>query len=199
MPDASAPFPAAQPADARAGGPAQDGVAPPLALPGAVEAALIRQRRLRAGVPDDAPTVGLALSGGGVRSATFGLGLLRGLAQRGQLKRIDYLSTVSGGGYIGAMFGRLAALVGIEAAERLLAANESPVLAWLRRNGRYLTPAGSHDVATAAVTYLRAFLAIHGEFAAVSLPFALAVIAPHLLHTVAVLQVDGVGAASAHA
>lgn len=202
MPAAPAPAPDADGAGAPSGGTGAVPVlppAPPLALPGAVEAALVRQRRLRAGVPDDAPTVGLALSGGGVRSATFGLGLLRGLAQRGQLKRIDYLSTVSGGGYIGAMFGRLAALVGIDAAERLLAANDSPVLAWLRRNGRYLTPAGSHDVATAAVTYLRAFLAIHGEFAAVSLPFALGVIAPHLLHTIAVLQEDGVGAASAHA
>jgi predicted acylesterase/phospholipase RssA len=117
MPAASAPSSAADGAAGAAG-------APPLALPGAVEAALLRQRRLCAGVAEDAPTVGLALSGGGVRSATFGLGLLRGLAQRGQLLRIDYLSTVSGGGYIGAMFGRLAALVGIAAAERLLAAND---------------------------------------------------------------------------
>ncbi len=45
--------------------------------------------------------VGLALSGGGIRSATFNLGLLEALEQRGVLKRIDYLSTVSGGGYIG--------------------------------------------------------------------------------------------------
>ena len=189
---------ASEPTSAADGAPGADG-APPPALPGAVEAALLRQRRLTAGVPDDAPTVGLALSGGGVRSATFGLGLLRGLAQRGQLRRVDYLSTVSGGGYIGAMFGRLVALVGIEAAQRLLAANESPVLAWLRRNGRYLTPSGSRDIGIAIVTYLRAFLAIHGEFAAVSVPFALGVIAPHLLHSVAVLQVDGLGAASAAA
>ncbi len=45
---------------------------------------------------------GLALSGGGIRSATFGLGVLQGLATQGWLRRIDYLSTVSGGGYIGA-------------------------------------------------------------------------------------------------
>ena len=119
---------ASEPTSAADGAPGAVG-APPPALPGAVEAALLRQRRLAAGVPEDAPTVGLALSGGGVRSATFGLGLLRGLAQRGQLRRVDYLSTVSGGGYIGAMFGRLVALVGIDAAQRLLAANESPVLA----------------------------------------------------------------------
>lgn len=46
--------------------------------------------------------VGLAFSGGGIRSATFGLGVLEGLKPFGLLKKIDYLSTVSGGGYIGA-------------------------------------------------------------------------------------------------
>jgi len=45
--------------------------------------------------------VGLALSGGGIRSATFSLGVMQALAQRGLLKKVDYLSTVSGGGYIG--------------------------------------------------------------------------------------------------
>jgi hypothetical protein len=45
--------------------------------------------------------VGLALSGGGIRSATFSLGIMQAFASRGLLKRIDYLSTVSGGGYIG--------------------------------------------------------------------------------------------------
>ncbi|HEV3080370.1 MAG TPA: patatin-like phospholipase family protein [Gemmataceae bacterium] len=44
---------------------------------------------------------GLALSGGGIRSATFALGVLQGLASFGLLRRFDYLSTVSGGGYIG--------------------------------------------------------------------------------------------------
>ncbi len=46
--------------------------------------------------------VGLAFSGGGIRSATFGLGVLESLRRCGFLKRVDYLSTVSGGGYIGA-------------------------------------------------------------------------------------------------
>jgi hypothetical protein len=44
---------------------------------------------------------GLALSGGGIRSATFSLGLLQGMADRNILPYIDILSTVSGGGYIG--------------------------------------------------------------------------------------------------
>src|SRR5262245_31368350 len=46
-------------------------------------------------------TVGLALSGGGIRSATVSLGIVQKLAGAGFLKHVDYLSTVSGGGYIG--------------------------------------------------------------------------------------------------
>jgi hypothetical protein len=45
--------------------------------------------------------VGLALSGGGIRSATFNLGLLQGLYDLKALRIFDYLSTVSGGGYLG--------------------------------------------------------------------------------------------------
>src|ERR1041385_4400589 len=43
----------------------------------------------------------LCLSGGGIRSAIFGLGILQGLARHGLLRSFDYLSTVSGGGYVG--------------------------------------------------------------------------------------------------
>jgi Patatin-like phospholipase len=43
----------------------------------------------------------LCLSGGGIRSATFNLGILQGLARHGLLDKFDYLSTVSGGGFIG--------------------------------------------------------------------------------------------------
>jgi hypothetical protein len=43
----------------------------------------------------------LCVSGGGIRSATFALGVIQGLASAGILKRFDYLSTVSGGGFIG--------------------------------------------------------------------------------------------------
>ena len=47
------------------------------------------------------PTIGLAISGGGIRSASFALGVLQALVKNKLLDRIDYLSTVSGGGYIG--------------------------------------------------------------------------------------------------
>ena len=43
----------------------------------------------------------LALSGGGIRSASFCLGVLQVLAKGDKLEKIDYLSTVSGGGYLG--------------------------------------------------------------------------------------------------
>lgn len=45
--------------------------------------------------------VALCLSGGGIRSATFGLGIIQGLAKLKLLEKLDCLSTVSGGGYIG--------------------------------------------------------------------------------------------------
>jgi hypothetical protein len=47
------------------------------------------------------PLSALCLSGGGIRSATFSLGVLQGLAREGLLGQFHYLSTVSGGGYIG--------------------------------------------------------------------------------------------------
>jgi|GEM_PF-437022 len=45
--------------------------------------------------------IGLAFSGGGIRSATFNLGVLEALKEISLLRFVDYLSTVSGGGYIG--------------------------------------------------------------------------------------------------
>jgi hypothetical protein len=45
--------------------------------------------------------IGLALSGGGIRSASFAMGVMQGFEARGVMKAFDYLSTVSGGGYIG--------------------------------------------------------------------------------------------------
>ena len=47
------------------------------------------------------PLHALCLSGGGIRSATFNLGVMQGLAKAGILEKFHYLSTVSGGGYIG--------------------------------------------------------------------------------------------------
>lgn len=72
----------------------------------------IKERRRQRGAPssqdeNDAyqwarknKLAGLCLSGGGIRSATFNLGILQGLAGLGILGQFDYLSSVSGGGYI---------------------------------------------------------------------------------------------------
>ncbi|MFN3565629.1 MAG: patatin-like phospholipase family protein, partial [Burkholderiaceae bacterium] len=57
-------------------------------------------------LPPEHP-VGLAFSGGGIRSATFSLGLAQALAAKKLFPQIDYLSTVSGGGYTGAFLGSL--------------------------------------------------------------------------------------------
>jgi len=66
------------------------------------EAASQLLQNLQSGVSEEGPyTVGLALSGGGIRSATVSLGILQRLAGAGLLRHVDYLSTVSGGGYIG--------------------------------------------------------------------------------------------------
>lgn len=67
------------------------------------EAERIAARREAIGAPaaDTQPIVGLALSGGGIRSATFSLGLVQGMARAETLERVDLLSTVSGGGYTG--------------------------------------------------------------------------------------------------
>jgi hypothetical protein len=50
---------------------------------------------------DERHFVGLALSGGGIRSAMFNLGILQSLYRDGLLRYVDYLATVSGGSYIG--------------------------------------------------------------------------------------------------
>ena len=133
----------------------------------------------------------LALSGGGIRSATFCLGVLQSLAQTadpGQsppqaeaparrwplLAQFDFLSTVSGGGYIGGFFsslfvrGRLSGVANeseLDTTQRAYEAlKEEPpgrihrdtnyaatrpgrtALAWLRDNGRYMAPSGSGDL-----------------------------------------------------
>lgn len=59
--------------------------------------------------------IGLAFSGGGIRSATYCLGITQVLARRGLLPQFDYLSTVSGGGYFGSF---LSAYLGTGALEK---------------------------------------------------------------------------------
>jgi hypothetical protein len=53
-------------------------------------------------LPPEDKRAALCLSGGGIRSASFALGVLQALAGKELLGRFHYLSTVSGGGYIAA-------------------------------------------------------------------------------------------------
>lgn len=64
------------------------------------ERLLLKQRSKKIGQQDE-NHIGLALSGGGIRSASFSLGFMQALARYDAFRHIDYLSTVSGGGYIG--------------------------------------------------------------------------------------------------
>jgi hypothetical protein len=50
---------------------------------------------------DEEARTALCISGGGIRTATFALGIIQGLAGARILDKFHYLSTVSGGGYIG--------------------------------------------------------------------------------------------------
>jgi hypothetical protein len=56
------------------------------------------------GKASDEDHFSICFSGGGIRSAAFNLGVLQALAEKKKLAKIDYLSTVSGGGYIGSWF-----------------------------------------------------------------------------------------------
>jgi hypothetical protein len=102
----------------------------------------------------------LCLSGGGIRSASFSLGVIQALARAGLLARFDYLSTVSGGGFTGSWLSMLIKQTGsASAAEAALAkSSAAPAVAALREYTDYLSPQGglfSADTWTGIVLYLR--------------------------------------------
>ena len=114
--------------------------------------------------PPDAPRVGMALSGGGIRSATFCLGVFQALAREKLIGKIDLLSTVSGGGYFGSFLGGLFQReqpLGVKTVEAKLADSNSWPVRWLRENGRYMSPNGAGDVWLAAAVMLRNWVAVH--------------------------------------
>lgn len=102
-------------------------------------------------LPHGTDAIGLAISGGGIRSATFSLGILQALACRGILKHLDYLSTVSGGGYIGSWLASWIQREQVNSAPdqkfqsvvselQGKGAEEAPEIAFLRMYSNYLTP-----------------------------------------------------------
>ena len=58
----------------------------------------------RIGKKRDDSLTGLGISGGGIRSASFGLGVLQALDRNNEIEKLDYLSSVSGGGYVSSSF-----------------------------------------------------------------------------------------------
>jgi hypothetical protein len=112
--------------------------------------------------------LGLAFSGGGIRSATFNLGILQGLARFRLLPRIDYLSTVSGGGYIGSWLATWLKRRGLQTVEKSLGRmteearkHEPDEIQFLRQYSNYLTPRLgllNADSLTTAAIYVRNLL-----------------------------------------
>ena len=101
---------------------------------------ILRQRRAKIMGEDFAEVLednrfGIALSGGGIRSATINLGILKTLQKFGVLKQADYLSTVSGGGYTGAY---IQATTREEGQQGKLFAAEH--IDYMRSHGEYLFP-----------------------------------------------------------
>lgn len=81
---------------------------------------------------------GIALSGGGIRSATINLGILDILNRIGLLTRADYLSTVSGGGFLGSFVH--AKLREMASKEKVASIFSEKEISHFREHGDYLTP-----------------------------------------------------------
>ena len=129
-----------------------------------------RQARLNVTLtrrPEDS-LIGLAFSGGGIRSATFNLGVIQGLAKSKLLHKFDYISSVSGGGYISSwLLGWMQhQQLGSREVQRqlkteqpaLTTVSELPEIRFLRNFSNYLTPRKglfSADFWTFLAIYLR--------------------------------------------
>ncbi len=90
---------------------------------------------------------GMALSGGGIRAASYCLGVIQSLGKHGILKSIDYLSTVSGGGFVGTcLCSALNTDLDLQDEKspflHKIGVEESAALRHLRNSGKYLAPGG---------------------------------------------------------
>ncbi|CAN7599142.1 patatin-like phospholipase family protein [Caballeronia sp. LjRoot34] len=132
---------------------------------------------------DAAGIPGLAISGGGIRSAVFSLGLLQAMADQQVLKHFGYVSTVSGGSYIGAFYGSLFVPDTLRSGEAQTPASEFETRAqraaatlapktgpatpasvtpigYLRDNCNYLVPNGMSDLLQSVAFSLRNWFAL---------------------------------------
>lgn len=128
---------------------------PPKSVYRAEQAAIQKRRdyimasgtRNRTGI---ASYTGLAFSGGGIRSASFGLGALQALHTQCGIEGIDYLSTVSGGGYIGCSLTATLQKSGVEFPfTNSDNYDDTDSVRHIRDYSNYLIPHGALDVVTA--------------------------------------------------
>lgn len=105
---------------------------------------------------------GLALSGGGIRSASFAIGALQAMSSKAVLPVFDYISSVSGGGYAASWLAAWAYRHkrGIRGVEQEMFQNnpyDAGPLYWVRRYTSYLAPRtgfGSSDLWALLVAYI---------------------------------------------
>ncbi|WFU71747.1 patatin-like phospholipase family protein [Bradyrhizobium sp. CB2312] len=110
---------------------------------------------------------GLALSGGGIRSSALCLGVLQALNHHNLFRRIDYLSTVSGGGYIGTSLSATMTVTqrfvfGERPSGGTATANEisdTASVGHIRNYSNYLIPAGVRDFLTGIAIVVRGLIA----------------------------------------
>ncbi|WP_095204202.1 patatin-like phospholipase family protein [Mesorhizobium carmichaelinearum] len=151
---------------------------------------------------DPAWLFGVALSGGGIRSASFCLGALQALDQYKLTPRIDYLSTVSGGGYIGsAMVADMTrqeleqAKNGVDKPLDFPFASDDDVrdnalVGQIRDNSRFLAPRGFQDIVLSIGILMRGWMVNFLLLLTLILPLATFVIltnptTSHLGHSIA--------------
>ncbi len=139
----------------------------------------------------DHELVGLALSGGGVRCAAFCMGALQGLDSARLINRFDYLSTVSGGGYIGSAMTLAMSKDGgrfpFDPANSY--DGETRHTKHIRDNSRYLVPHGLRSVPVFAAIYLRGLLT--GALIALPILLSLAALTIFLIPTYSDLDSRG--------
>ncbi|MGE0824308.1 MAG: hypothetical protein AB7P18_19605 [Candidatus Binatia bacterium] len=104
-----------------------------------------RRKNYRIDTSPGTDAIGLAFSGGGIRSATFCLGVTQVLAAAGLFKDVDFLSTVSGGGYTGSF---LTTRLGSGVPQQEIANPRGPdpaAIRYLRHHAKYLRAADLKD------------------------------------------------------
>ncbi|MFQ5349924.1 MAG: hypothetical protein ACE5EG_05720, partial [Thermoanaerobaculia bacterium] len=156
------------------------------------------ERRIASELPStDNQLVGLAFSGGGIRSATINMGIAQALHRRGVFDHVDYMSTVSGGGYLGSSISTAMRTwepggrgefpyehQGPEARSAATGAGdprevETRFLTWVRNNSNYLATGGFLDWPRIFGVLLRGMLANFLVLLPILLVFAVGMIWIH--------------------